>query len=72
VRARLRCGDRVEIIPIVRPPDVARRVDAAADRVVKLYQTWGRPEKAAEWREKLMARAPIPSKSATPSNPAGH
>jgi hypothetical protein len=25
---------------------------------VKLYQTWGKPEKAAEWREKIKAQPP--------------
>jgi eukaryotic-like serine/threonine-protein kinase len=29
-----------------------------ADRVVELYTAWGRPEKAAEWREKLKSEAP--------------
>jgi len=25
----------------------------AFDRVIRLYEAWGRPEKAAEWRTKL-------------------
>jgi Tfp pilus assembly protein PilF len=29
------------------------RLSAAAKRVVTLYETWGKPEKAAAWREKL-------------------
>jgi hypothetical protein len=28
-------------------------IQAAGDRVVKLYEGWDKPEKAAEWREKL-------------------
>jgi serine/threonine protein kinase/tetratricopeptide (TPR) repeat protein len=29
------------------------RLAAAAERVVKLYEAWGKPDKAAAWREKL-------------------
>jgi serine/threonine protein kinase/tetratricopeptide (TPR) repeat protein len=29
------------------------RLNAAAERVVTLYEAWGKPEKAAAWREKL-------------------
>ncbi len=28
-------------------------VAEAGDRIVKLYQSWGKPDKAAEWRQKL-------------------
>ncbi len=28
-------------------------VQAAGRQVVQLYEAWGKPEKAAEWREKL-------------------
>jgi hypothetical protein len=28
------------------------RKGEALDRIVKLYEAWGKPEKAAEWREK--------------------
>jgi tetratricopeptide (TPR) repeat protein len=36
------------------PPLLARhRVAEAGHRVVRLYEAWGRPEKAAEWRRKL-------------------
>jgi tetratricopeptide (TPR) repeat protein/tRNA A-37 threonylcarbamoyl transferase component Bud32 len=28
-------------------------VEQAGDRIVRFYQNWGKPEKAAEWREKL-------------------
>jgi tetratricopeptide (TPR) repeat protein len=32
------------------------RVAEAGERIVRLYEAWGRPEKAAEWREKLAGR----------------
>ncbi len=35
------------------PPPAQPRLTDAADRVVKLYEAWGKPEKAAEWRAKL-------------------
>ena len=28
-------------------------LQTAGERVVKLYEAWGKPEKALEWREKL-------------------
>lgn len=28
-------------------------LDEAGERIIQMYQAWGRPEKAAEWREKL-------------------
>jgi hypothetical protein len=31
----------------------AFRVRAAAERVVRLYEDWGQPEKADEWKVKL-------------------
>jgi hypothetical protein len=39
-----------------------RRLPEAAERVVKLYQTWGKSEKAAVWREKIKAQPPVVSK----------
>ena len=36
-------------IPAIRKP----RLTDAAERVVKLYEAWGKPEKAAEWRARL-------------------
>jgi hypothetical protein len=39
-------------------PQGKRRLPEAAERVVKLDQTWGKPEKAAEWREKIKAQPP--------------
>jgi len=38
-------------------PKESRRVAArAAERIVVVYQDWGKPEKAAEWREKLQPK----------------
>ena len=34
----------------------------AGERLPRFYQAWGKPEKAAEWREKLKAAEPIASK----------
>jgi len=33
-----------------------------ADRVVELYTAWGKPQKAAEWREKLKPEAAAAAK----------
>jgi hypothetical protein len=35
------------------PPPGKPRLTEAAERVVKLYEAWGKPEKAAEWRARL-------------------
>ena len=35
------------------PPPGKPRLTEAADRVVKLYEAWGKKDKAAEWRAKL-------------------
>ena len=35
------------------PPPVCRDLTDAAERVVKLYEAWGKKDKAAEWRAKL-------------------
>jgi hypothetical protein len=35
------------------PPPGKPRLTEAAERVVKLYEAWGKPDKAAEWRAKL-------------------
>jgi eukaryotic-like serine/threonine-protein kinase len=41
------------------PPRDKPRLTEAADRLVKLYEAWGKPEKAAEWRKRLAeAKAP--------------
>jgi hypothetical protein len=39
-------------------PQGKRRLPEAADRVVKLYTAWGKPEKAVEWREKIKSQPP--------------
>lgn len=55
-------------------PGISRKfVAEAADRVVRLYEAWGQPEKAAEWRVKLLGPTdPPPAASAAgdlPANP---
>jgi hypothetical protein len=35
------------------PPPGKPRLREAAERVVKLYEAWGKPDKAAEWRARL-------------------
>lgn len=35
-----------------------RRVTAVVERIVALYEAWGKPEKVTEWRAKLESRAP--------------
>jgi tetratricopeptide (TPR) repeat protein len=47
------------------PPPGKPRLTEAAERVVKLYKTWGKPEKAAEWR----ARVSKPSVEADKPHP---
>jgi eukaryotic-like serine/threonine-protein kinase len=32
------------------------RINEAGERIVRLYEAWGRAEKAAEWRTKLTTR----------------
>ena len=34
------------------------RLTQAGERIVKLYEAWGQPEKAAEWRAKLDRKFP--------------
>jgi non-specific serine/threonine protein kinase/serine/threonine-protein kinase len=38
------------------PGNALSEVERAGDRILQLYQDWGKPEKAAEWRLKLDAR----------------
>src|SRR5271157_4885900 len=35
------------------PPTAKPRLPEAADRVVRMYEGWGQPEKAAEWKARL-------------------
>jgi serine/threonine-protein kinase len=41
-----------------RPPAEKPRLTEAADRVVKLYEAWDRPDKVTEWRAKLAKAKP--------------
>jgi hypothetical protein len=34
------------------------RLEQAGKEIVELYQNWGKPEKAAEWRRKLDVTKP--------------
>ncbi|SRR5579883_3164971 len=46
------------------PAQSRRSLAEAAERVVKLYEAWGKPEKAAAWRETLIPpKAEVKSKS---------
>jgi hypothetical protein len=43
------------------PPRSKGRVPAALERLVQLYDAWGKPDEAARWRQELeAARAPRP------------
>jgi eukaryotic-like serine/threonine-protein kinase len=35
------------------PSDSRRALVVAGERIVQLYESWGKPERVAEWREKL-------------------
>jgi tetratricopeptide (TPR) repeat protein len=45
------------------------RLGEAAARVVKLYEAWGKPEQAAEWREKLRDDPPPDPDAGFPADP---
>ena len=45
-------------------PNEKIRLTEALQRLLQLYDAWGKPEKAAEWRKKMPA---IPSPKETPS-----
>jgi len=38
------------------PFEDRRRLAHAGERIVQLYESWGKPEKVAEWREKLRTK----------------
>jgi serine/threonine protein kinase/tetratricopeptide (TPR) repeat protein len=44
-------------------PQLKKTVPEAAARLVQLYEAWGKPEKAAEWRHKLTAAKEVPHPS---------
>jgi hypothetical protein len=37
-----------------------RDMPGAVERLVQLYNAWGKPEQAADWRKELEARQPKP------------
>ena len=43
--------ERVATIPVANRP----ALDRAGQELVRLYQAWGKPERAVEWRDKLSA-----------------
>ncbi len=45
----------------IQPPDLPRIAEAAA-RTVRLYEAWGMPEKAQEWRRRRARAAPRPAR----------
>jgi tetratricopeptide (TPR) repeat protein len=48
------------------PPQGKINIPEAAARIVSLYEAWEKPEKAAEWREKIKAAAAEEKASADP------
>jgi serine/threonine protein kinase len=47
------------------PPVVKGWMMENGEHIVELYKAWGKPRKAAEWREKLKAPAPAPAPPAS-------
>ena len=43
------------------PPRSRSRLAEAGGRIVALYEAWGKPEKAAEWRAKTDPDAGFPA-----------
>jgi hypothetical protein len=41
-------------------PDL-RHLRRAGERIVQLYQAWGKPAQAAEWKAKVQEATPSPS-----------
>ncbi len=55
---------------MIRPINKARALREAAERVVWLYEAWGKPEQAAAWRAKLAETASAPPQPApAPAKP---
>jgi hypothetical protein len=44
-------------------PQYRKTVPEAAARLVQLYEAWDKPEKAAEWQQKLTAAKEVPHPS---------
>ena len=49
------------------PPSLKPSVPEAAERIVQLYEAWGKTEKASEWRKKLSSSSPSPPAGAPKS-----
>ena len=39
-----------------RPADSHSEIEQAGNRIVKVYQDWGKPDQAREWRAKVDAQ----------------
>jgi hypothetical protein len=48
------------------PAPLKRYLTEAGERIVRLYEDWGKPEKAAEWRAKLAHELPAANNEAKP------
>jgi non-specific serine/threonine protein kinase/serine/threonine-protein kinase len=48
------------------PAPLQRHLTEAGERVVRLYDEWGKPEKAAEWRAKLASELPAENNEPKP------
>jgi serine/threonine protein kinase len=48
------------------PPPLKRHLTEAGERTVRLYDEWGKPEKAAEWRAKLARGLPAENNEPKP------
>ena len=49
-------------------PAIAANLTDAGERIVAMYQDWGKLDKAADWQQKLVVQAgpqPCPTSSAT-------
>jgi hypothetical protein len=52
----LKAFERLEKRDEQKPsPSHAKPIREAGDRIVHLYEAWGKPERAAEWRKRLSA-----------------
>jgi len=43
----------------IPPADRDKRLSAAVDRLIKLYDSWGKPDEAAKWRKELKSHTVI-------------
>jgi hypothetical protein len=48
------------------PAELKRHLTEAGERVVRLYDEWGKPEEAAKWRAKLSRELPAENNEPKP------